>query len=90
MKRIHIKSTPTYIEKLSKSLGVTAAAKALGITDNAVKKYIKEGKAPYATEVAAQSLHKGGGNTAIIQGEAELLAAVRKIMELGNGRYTGL
>lgn len=90
MKRNHRKSLPINIEKLIKSVGAEKAAISLGVTPNAVKNYVRNKAAPYATEVAAQSLCTSNSNAAIIHGDPELLSAVKKIMQLGNGRFVDI
>lgn len=87
--RIHVKSKPINIQKLIDSLGAENAAISLGVTSSAVKKYIRMGKAPKASEIAAQSLLGSNNNTAIIiHGSADLLAAVRAVADMGGGRVT--
>ena len=55
-KRIHIKLPPQHITKILSKYGMERTTSELGITETAVKKYIKLNAAPKATEVAAQLL----------------------------------
>lgn len=87
MKRKHIKSEPINIQKLISHLGANKAAISLGITPGAIKKYVRDRSAPYATELAAQSICVSNENGAIIYGDSELINAVKKIMSLGSGKF---
>ncbi len=88
--RTHIKSTPTHIKMLLTRMGDKKASSALGVTPSALHKYIRSGKAPLATEIAAQSLCTSNLNkpaTAIITGDDGLLETIKRIVELGSGGF---
>lgn len=90
MKRNHAKLEPISIAKLIKSLGDKQAADSLGLTPPALKRYLKNGKAPYATEIAAQSIVASNINkdiTAVISGDQNIIEAVKLLIESNNGVY---
>lgn len=93
MKRIHIKLEPINIDKLIKQMGDKKAAESIGISAPAIKKYIKDGKAPKATEMAAesvlamQSLKTSNENSVIIKAEQNVLDVIKKVVETNNGSY---
>lgn len=96
MKRIHIKRDTINLAKLVNSIGYERTAESLGVTSAAIKKYIKVGKAPQATEIAAeaiagkQSLSISNDVTAIIRGRHDIIDIVKKVVESNNGTWTNL
>ena len=90
-KRHHVKSTPINIQKLISSLGPENAAASLGLTLNTIKKYVRQGKAPYSTELAAQSIVAGNGNkraSAVIHGEPGAIEAIKKLIVASGGGFS--
>ncbi len=92
-KRIHIKLPPQHITKILSKYGMEKVTEQLGITETAVKKYIKLNAAPKATEIAAQLLLEkdeihAGDKTAVVRGEPELLKVVGKIVKSADGHFT--
>lgn len=90
-KRVHIKSQPHNIQRIVDKSGIILAAQSLGITPTAIKKYIKEQKAPQATEMAAQMVFEMGAlkqKTAIIKGEQEALDMFQKIAEISKVNFS--
>lgn len=61
-KRIHRKLPPNHIKKYAADKGINIAAYDLGITKTAIQKYLKDNKAPQATEIAAQFLTTSNTN----------------------------
>lgn len=82
-KRIHKKSVPNHIARIVSKYGINKAADDLGITMTAVKKYIKDNKAPYATELAAQLLFEKNSDhlskTALIKFDPNMLPLLEKM-----------
>lgn len=93
MKRQHKKLPPVNISKIVKKNGIVASSKNLGITPNAIQKYLKKNEAPQATEMAAQMVFewdapKEGKKIAIVSGDPEFLSTIEKIAKLTNVTYT--
>jgi predicted transcriptional regulator len=92
-KRIHIKLPPIHIEKIVAKHGIEQSSKFLGITGSAIKKYIKDHKAPQPTEMAAQMVFerdvpRGDKKMAIVRGDANLLNMLEIIAKSAHCVYT--
>lgn len=96
-KRHHIKLPPVAIQKLLTKKGMNGITKTLGITQTAIKKYIKNNAAPQATEMAAQMLFdretgipEVSQKTALVRGEPEFINMVNKMAKLSHGTFTAI
>ncbi len=89
-RRIHIKSVPNNITALVKAAGAEDAANSLGITPNAIKKYIRFKVAPKSTEIAAGALLGGTQDnvTAVVQCDSETLNVIKRLIESSHGNMT--
>ena len=91
--RYHIKLSPVHIAMLLNRVGDKKASDALGVTPSALRKYIRAGKAPKATELAAQSIVAGNANrpsSAIVHGSDDLLKALEAVASMSGGRLKRL
>jgi len=94
--RLHIRVEPLNLIKLIKSIGYTKSAESLGITPAAIKRYIKSGKAPKPTELAAtsiigmQAMSLSNDVTVIVRADQSVISAVKMMIESNKGTCTKL
>lgn len=82
-KRIHIKSVPHYIRKIVEINGLEKSANSLGITTNAVSKYLKRNEAPQVTEMASQLIFERNNistkKSVIIKGDNDFISMIEMV-----------